>query len=267
MTIKQAGSFFGDETLFLEKYIANPRHIEVQVARDRYGNSVHLFERECSVQRRHQKVIEESPSPFLDEKTRQRLFSAALSGADKLGYTNVGTMEFIFDENKNFYFLEMNTRLQVEHPVTEEITGLDLVEWQLRIAAGEELPGRQEEIGQSGHAIEVRLYAEDPNTFFPSPGKITKLSLPEWKVRLEIGVEEGADVTPFYDPMIGKIIVHQSSRDKAIEGMLDALKDTEIEGIKTNVPLLMQVMENADFRSGNYTTTFLQDLFAAAKGK
>ena len=267
MTIKQAGSFFGDETLFLEKYIANPRHIEVQVARDRYGNSVHLFERECSVQRRHQKVIEESPSPFLDEKTRQRLFSAALSGADKLGYTNVGTMEFIFDENKNFYFLEMNTRLQVEHPVTEEITGLDLVEWQLRIAAGEELPGRQEEIGQSGHAIEVRLYAEDPNTFFPSPGKITKLSLPEWKARLEIGVEEGADVTPFYDPMIGKIIVHQSSRDKAIEGMLDALKDTEIEGIKTNVPLLMQVMENADFRSGNYTTNFLQDLFAAAKGK
>ncbi|KKB36900.1 acetyl-CoA carboxylase biotin carboxylase subunit [Bacillus thermotolerans] len=257
-TIQKAESFFNDGAVFLEKWISHPRHIEVQVAADRFGNIVHLFERECSVQRRNQKVVEESPSPFLDEALREQLLAAAVRGVKEIGYTNVGTMEFIFDEHKNFYFLEMNTRLQVEHPVTEEITGLDLVEWQLRIAAGEELPLQQHEIHKSGHAIECRLYAEDPNTFFPSPGHLTKLTLPQKEVRLDFGVQEGNDVTPFYDPMIGKIIVHGTSRDEAIKKMERALAQMDVQGLKTNLTLLEDIMKNDEFISGDYTTQFLE---------
>ncbi|MBI0578807.1 acetyl-CoA carboxylase biotin carboxylase subunit [Neobacillus cucumis] len=258
-TKQRAESAFGDGTLFLEKYISNPRHIEVQVAGDHQGNVIHLFERECSVQRRNQKVVEESPSPFLDEETRQRLLKTALLGVKQIGYTTVGTMEFIFDDQKNFYFLEMNTRLQVEHPVTEEITGIDLVELQLRLAAKQPLPFRQEDVKKTGHSIECRLYAEDPKTFFPSPGTVTKLTLPEG-VRLDFAIKEGDKVTPFYDPMIGKIIVHGASRKDAIEKMNDVLEQIHVEGITANTPLLRMIVQNSDFQRGEYTTRFLDKL-------
>lgn len=256
-TKQKALSFFNDGTVFLEKWISNPRHIEVQIAADAYGNVVHLFERECSIQRRNQKVVEEGPSPFLNDALRDELVEAAIRGAKQIGYTNVGTMEFIFDGEQNFYFLEMNTRLQVEHPVTEELTGLDLVELQLQIAANEKLPMTQEGISKNGHAIECRLYAEDPVTFFPSPGVISKLILPKKGVRLELGVMEGSVVSPFYDPMIGKIIVHGITRQAAITNMQRVLEEFDIEGIKTNLPLLKQIMTDAQFNSGNYTTEFL----------
>ena len=258
--MQRAQSYFGDGTLFLEKWISGPRHIEVQVACDAYGHAVHLFERECSVQRRNQKVVEESPSPFLDEETRAKLLETALRGARHIGYSNVGTMEFIFDENRNFYFLEMNTRLQVEHPVTEEITGLDLVELQIRLAAKEKLPFQQEEIRKTGHAIECRLYAEDPKTFFPSPGVLKRLALPKEEVRLDFGVIEGSTVTPFYDPMIGKIITHGRDRSDAIHKMEKALEQIAVEGLTTNVSLLQKIVQDKDFRDGQYTTRFLEKL-------
>lgn len=259
-TKTQAKNFFGDETVFIEKFITAPRHIEVQIAADEHGNLVHLFERECSVQRRHQKVIEEGPSPFLDDELRQKLLEAALLGVKYIGYTNLGTMEFIFDENKNFYFLEMNTRLQVEHPVTEEITGLDLVEWQLLIAAKGTLPLKQDAIANKGHAIECRIYAEDPNTYFPSPGTIHQLSLPKQDARFDFGVLEGSEVTPFYDPMIGKVIVHDHNREDAIKKMNEVLTKMQIEGIKTNLPLLKRITNDEQFISGVYTTNFLDEL-------
>lgn len=259
-TKTQAKNFFGDGTVFLEKFIMGPRHIEVQIAADKHGNVVHLFERECSVQRRHQKVIEEGPSPFLDDELRKKLLETALLGVKHIGYTNLGTMEFIFDENKNFYFLEMNTRLQVEHPVTEEITGLDLVEWQLRIAANEVLPLKQEAIKNQGHAIECRLYAEDPVTYFPSPGTINRLVIPENEARFELGVVESSVVSPYYDPMIGKIIVHDTNRVDAIKKMNDVLKKMKVEGIKTNLQLLEKITEDKQFISGVYTTNFLDGL-------
>lgn len=258
-TKKQAENFFSDDKLFLEQWIYEPRHIEVQIAADTKGNVIHLFERECSVQRRHQKVVEESPSPFLKDETRKELLEAAIKGVEHLGYTNLGTMEFIFDKTGAFYFLEMNTRLQVEHPVTEEITGLDLVEWQIRIAAGEALPLKQGEVERSGHAIEGRLYAEDPKTYFPSPGKITKLHLSDKIGRYDFGVVEGSDVTPFYDAMIGKIIVHDEDRKKAIDKMKLALDELEIEGITTNHTLLEDIMNAEQFTSGQYTTNFLDE--------
>ncbi|WP_102275183.1 acetyl-CoA carboxylase biotin carboxylase subunit [Cytobacillus massiliigabonensis] len=258
-TKQKASSFFNDGTVFLEKFISKPRHIEVQIAADNYGNILHLFERECSIQRRNQKVIEESPSPFLDDDLRKELLEAAVRGVKQINYTNVGTMEFIFDENKNFYFLEMNTRLQVEHPVTEEITGIDLVEWQLKIAAKESLTLTQEEIKKTGFAIECRLYAEDPITFFPSPGVITNMVLPENEGRFDFGFENGSTVTPFYDPMLGKIIVHGLSRDHAISKMQNVLEQMDIQGVKTNLPLLQKIMENKQFIAGSYTTEFLSE--------
>ncbi|MEY9865475.1 acetyl-CoA carboxylase biotin carboxylase subunit [Peribacillus sp. B2I2] len=258
-TKQQANSFFSDGTVFLEKWISNPRHIEVQIVADTYGNVLHLFERECSVQRRNQKVLEESPSPFLNETLRKELLEAAIRGVKQIDYTNVGTMEFIFDENQKFYFLEMNTRLQVEHPITEEITGLDLVELQLKIAAKEKLTITQEEINKTGHAIECRLYAEDPNTFFPSPGVISRLKLPENDVRFDFGVIEGSAVTPYYDPMIGKIIVHGLTRDQAITKMQRVLEEIDVQGVKTNLLLLKQIMKSNQFISGNYTTQFLAE--------
>ncbi|MHA6261316.1 acetyl-CoA carboxylase biotin carboxylase subunit [Sporosarcina sp. CAU 1771] len=266
-TKQQAISFFGDGAVFLEKWITEPRHIEVQIAADTHGNAVHLFERECSVQRRHQKVVEESPSPFLDEELREKLVSTALLGVKKIGYTNLGTMEFIFDGEKNFYFLEMNTRLQVEHPITEEVTGTDLVEWQLRIAAGEPLPAQQKEIKKSGHSIECRLYAEDPDTYFPSPGTIERLALPSDETRLEFGVVEGSVVSPFYDPMIGKVIVYGDDRKAAITKMKHALEQMEVVGIKTNLPLLERIMDAEQFTSGNYTTNFLTEISTTLKAK
>ncbi|MBB5322994.1 acetyl-CoA carboxylase biotin carboxylase subunit [Anoxybacillus tepidamans] len=255
---KRAASFFGDGAMYLEKYIENPRHIEIQLLADHHGNYVYLWERECSIQRRHQKVIEEAPSPFLDEETRRKMGETAVQAAKHIGYTNAGTIEFLVDEQKNFYFLEMNTRLQVEHPVTEEITGLDLVEEQLRIAAGERLRYTQKDIQRSGHAIEVRIYAEDPKTFFPSPGTITVFQLPEGEhVRNETAVTNGMAVTPFYDPMIAKLITKGENRQEAISRMLQALDHYQIEGIKTNIPMLKEVLSHPEFQAGHTTTHFV----------
>lgn len=258
-TKQRAASAFGDGTLFLEKFIANPRHIEVQIAGDHQGNVIHLFERECSVQRRNQKVVEESPSPFLDEETRQQLLETVVRGAKQIGYTTVGTMEFIFDDQKNFYFLEMNTRLQVEHPVTEEITGIDLVELQLRLAAKKSLPFKQEDVKKTGHSIECRLYAEDPKTFFPSPGTVKRLVLPE-EGRFDFAIKEGDNVSPFYDPMIGKMIVHATTRREAIEKMNRVLEQIHVEGITTNKTLLQMIVQDRNFQQGEYTTRFLDQL-------
>lgn len=255
---KRANDFFGDGTMYVEKFVENPRHIEIQILADGFGHTVYLWERECSIQRRHQKVVEEAPSSFLSETTRSKMGEAAVKAAKSIGYKNAGTIEFLVDEEQNFYFLEMNTRLQVEHPVTEEITGLDLVEKQLKIAGDEALDFSQGEVKREGHAIEVRIYAEDPKTFFPSPGKITKLELPNGPgIRHELAIHDQSVVTPFYDPMIAKLIVKGSDRDDAINRLHDALVDYHIEGIKTNIPMLEEVISHPAFRSGDTTTDFV----------
>lgn len=260
---KRAAAIFGDGTVYMEKVLANPRHVEIQVLADHHGRVIHLGERECSVQRRHQKIVEEALSPFLDEASRERMGQAAVNAARAISYRNAGTIEFLVDEDKNFYFLEMNTRLQVEHPVTEEITGLDLVEQQIRIACGEPLGLSQEDVRFLGHAIEARIYAEDPRTFFPSPGTVTKLSLPEGPgVRHELAIGEGSVVTPFYDPMIAKLIVHAEDRQTAIERMIRALEEYRIEGLKTNLPLLRGVLAHEAFRQGRATTDFVSQYLA-----
>ncbi len=255
---KRAQDFFGDGAMYLEKYISDPRHIEIQVLADKEGNTVYLWERECSIQRRHQKVVEEAPSSFLDDETRRKMGEAAVRAAKEIGYVNAGTIEFLVDEVKNFYFLEMNTRLQVEHPVTEEITGLDLVEQQLKIAYGQLLSFKQEDVKLEGHAIEVRIYAEDPVRFFPSPGQIKAFVLPEGKyVRNETGVDETSKVTPFYDPMIAKLIVKGNDRISAIQELQKALAQYHVEGIKTNIPMLQKVAEHEAFINGDTTTSFV----------
>ena len=256
---KRATDFFGNGDIFIEKFIENPRHIEIQILADDKQNTVYLWERECSIQRRHQKVVEEAPSSFLDEDTRRKMGQVAVKAAKAIDYVNAGTIEFLVDEDKNFYFLEMNTRLQVEHPITEEITGIDIVKEQINIAAGKELPFTQNDIKKFGHAIEVRIYAEDPKTFFPSPGKITKLELPTGEnVRHELAVDEGSTVTPFYDPMIAKLIVKGNTRDEAIEEMKQALDEYIIEGIKTNIPMLKEVIAHEAFSTGDTTTNFVE---------
>jgi acetyl-CoA carboxylase, biotin carboxylase subunit len=255
---QRAKNYFGSGRMFIEKCIENARHIEVQVMGDTHGNIVHLYERDCSIQRRNQKVVEESPSPFLTESLRSKITEAAVEAAKAVNYVNAGTVEFVVSENGDFYFLEMNTRLQVEHPVTESITGLDLVRWQIQIAQGEALPLSQNEIMSKGHAIEFRLYAEDPVTFFPSPGKIEGLVWPEMdNVRIDTGYESGNQVTPFYDPMIAKIIVSDSNRAECLNSAKHFFDSIQIIGLKTNVPLFQQLLEEEGFRKGNYTTDFL----------
>ncbi|MEY8757430.1 acetyl-CoA carboxylase biotin carboxylase subunit [Peribacillus frigoritolerans] len=255
---KRAQLFFGNGDMFIEKLIEKPRHIEIQVLADSFGNAVYLWERECSVQRRHQKVVEEAPSSFLDEETRNRMGMAAVKAVKSIGYSNAGTLEFLVDADKNFYFLEMNTRLQVEHPVTEEITGLDLVEQQIKIASGNKLDFTQSEIKQDGHSIEVRIYAEDPKTFYPAPGRITTMELPEGEgIRHELAVHGTSVVSHFYDPMIAKLVVSGDSRDKAIERLREALASYKIEGIKTNLPLLMEIISHEAFSQGDTTTDFI----------
>ncbi|SIS46331.1 acetyl-CoA carboxylase biotin carboxylase subunit [Salimicrobium salexigens] len=259
---KRAATFFGNGTMFIEKLIEEPRHVEIQVLADAHGNAVHLFERECSIQRRHQKVVEEAPSPVLSEKTRQKMGEAGLKAVQALGYVNAGTIEFLVDEEENFYFLEMNTRLQVEHPVTEEITGLDLVEAQLRIANGEKLAVSQNDLVISGHAIEVRIYAEDPERFFPSPGTITTAVFPKGEgVRLETAIHGSLEVTPYYDPLIAKLITTGRDREQAIERMTDALDEFRIEGIKTNIPMLQKVVRHERYRAGDTTTAFVEKYY------
>lgn len=255
---QRAKNYFGSGRMFIEKCIENARHIEVQVMGDTHGNIVHLFERDCSIQRRNQKVVEESPSPFLTESLRSKITEAAVEAAKAVNYVNAGTVEFVVSENGDFYFLEMNTRLQVEHPVTESITGLDLVRWQIQIAQGDALPLAQNEIMSKGHAMEFRLYAEDPVTFFPAPGKIEELVWPEMEnVRIDAGYENGNQVTPFYDPMIAKIIVSDSNRAECLKSAQNFFDSIQIKGLKTNATLFQQLLEEEGFRKGNYTTDFL----------
>ncbi|WP_339227883.1 acetyl-CoA carboxylase biotin carboxylase subunit [Oceanobacillus sp. FSL K6-2867] len=259
---KRAKMFFGDGSMFMEKKIENARHIEIQILADHHGNAIHLYERECSIQRRNQKVIEEAPSQFISESTRQRMGEAAVKAVKALEYTNAGTIEFLVDESENFYFLEMNTRIQVEHPVTEEITGIDIVEEQLHIAAGKKMTIKQTDLQIDGHAIEARIYAEDPVTFFPSPGHISQFELPEGpNIRNEVAVTANYDVTPFYDPMIGKLIVKGNNREEAIALLKEALSNYKIEGIKTNISMLQKIVEHEQFIKGNTTTGFIEDFY------
>ncbi|OCA83757.1 acetyl-CoA carboxylase biotin carboxylase subunit [Pseudobacillus wudalianchiensis] len=259
---KRAESFFGNGDMFLEKYIEEPHHIEVQILADTHGHVIPLWERECSIQRRNQKVVEEAVSPFISEETRMKMLDAAVKAAHHIGYTNAGTIEFLVDAKENFYFLEMNTRLQVEHPVTEEITGLDLVEQQLKVASGEKLELTREAVKRNGHAIEVRIYAEDPKTFFPSPGQITAFELPQGEgVRNECAVEAGSTVTPFYDPMIGKLITWGPTREEACVRMQKALEQYKIEGIKTNLPMLRKIISHQQFLKGTTTTHFVNEYY------
>lgn len=259
---KRAETFFGDGAMFMEKKLEHARHVEIQVLADNYGNAVHLFERECSIQRRNQKVVEEAPSPFISEDTRNKMGKTAVTAVKELGYTNAGTIEFLVDEKENFYFLEMNTRIQVEHAITEEITGLDIVAEQIRIANGEQLTVDQDTLVINGHSIEARIYAEDPVTFYPSPGHITSLKVPTGDhIRNELAVTDDYDVTPYYDPMIGKLIVTGETRDKTIESLQDALENYTINGIKTNIPMLKSIIEHDQFKIGNTTTAFVQEFY------
>ncbi|HLJ71933.1 MAG TPA: biotin carboxylase N-terminal domain-containing protein [Roseiarcus sp.] len=261
---REAENAFGDARVLVEKYVARPRHIEMQIFGDAHGEVVHLFERDCSLQRRHQKVIEESPAPDLSEETRAAMAAAAVAAGRAVGYVGAGTVEFIADSSRGlrpdgFYFMEMNTRLQVEHPVTEAITGLDLVEWQFRVAAGETLPLSQKDIRRSGAAVEARLYAEDPeHGFLPSSGKIYALRLPAGQgIRVDSGVEESGEVTPFYDPMIAKIIAHGASRDEALDRLSRALGETLVAGPRVNAAFLKALCEAKEFRAGAFDTGFI----------
>jgi len=257
----EAQNAFGDGRLYLEKYLLKPRHIEIQVLADQHGNIVYLGERECSVQRRHQKVIEEAPSPIMTPELRRQMGEAAVKLARAGGYTNAGTVEFLVDAERNFYFLEMNARLQVEHPVTEMVTAMDLVKLQIQIAAGEGLPFAQEDVALSGHAIECRIYAEDPeNNFFPSPGKILARRVPSGPgIRLDDGVYAGWTVPNDYDPMLGKLIAWGSNRAEAIARLQRALDEYYATGIKTNVSLFREILATPDFQSGDIYTRWLDD--------
>jgi acetyl-CoA carboxylase biotin carboxylase subunit len=264
----EAKSAFGDDSLYVEKYIERPRHIEIQVLADHHGRVIHLGERECSIQRRHQKVIEECPSCIVDEDMRQEMGEVAKRAAAAAGYTNAGTVEFLVDPDRNFYFLEMNTRLQVEHPVTEMVTGIDIVKAQLRIAMGRPLAYRQEQIQMKGSAIECRIYAEDPdNNFLPSPGRIRWLIDPGGPgIRNETGVAEKGEVSIYYDPLISKLVAWGADRKEAIERMRRALKEYKIYGIKTTLPFHERVMRNPHFISGDFDTHFIDNVFSAENG-
>jgi acetyl-CoA carboxylase biotin carboxylase subunit len=262
----EAQRSFGDSEVYIEKAIVNPRHIEMQVLADEHGNTVWLGERECSIQRRHQKVLEESPSPIVDDEMRRRMGEVAVKVAQAAHYTNAGTIEFLVDQQGNFYFLEMNTRLQVEHPVTEITTGLDLVHLQIRIAAGEKLPFTQSDIKFRGHAIECRIYAEDPdNNYFPSPGKITLLLEPSGPgIRQDGGIYEGWTVPMDYDPLLAKLIGYGSDRRQAIMRLERALAEYFVAGIKTNISLFQRILGDADFQAGKIDTGYLDRLLAKA---
>ena len=258
MARTEAISAFGDGEVFIEKYCEQPRHIEIQLVADEHGNVVHLGERECSIQRRHQKILEEAPSPRVDSKLRQKMGEAAVKLAKGIGYTNVGTVEFLLDKNKDFYFMEMNTRIQVEHPVTEFTTGVDIVKEMIKIAAGEKLELKQKSITMKGHSIECRINAEDPKTFMPSPGRITELVIPGGPgVRVDTAIYCGYNVTPYYDNLLAKLVVHADNREDAIVRMTRALEEFHIGGIKTNIPLHLKIMKDHDFIAGKTDIDFL----------
>lgn len=254
----EAMSAFGDGSMYMEKYISNPRHIEVQILADEHGNAVHIGERDCSMQRRHQKLIEESPASLLDETTRKKLHQTAITATKAIGYCGAGTFEFLYDQkSKEFYFIEMNTRLQVEHCVSEMVSGLDLIEWMIRIAEGEKLLS-QDEINLSGHALECRITAEDPKSFVPNPGKIIKYIAPGGRnVRMDSHIYEGYSVLPYYDSMIGKLIVYEKDRNRAIAKMRVALDELVIQGIKTTKDFHRTMMDNLDFINNKYDTNYL----------
>ena len=267
--ISEATSSFGDGSVFIEKYVSSPRHIEIQVLADNFGNTVHLFERECSIQRRHQKVVEESPSSILTPDIRKKMGEAAVMVAKSCQYTSTGTVEFLLDENLNFYFLEMNTRLQVEHPVTEMITGIDLVEEQIRIARGEKLRFTQDDIKINGHALELRVYAEDPlNNFLPSIGVLSKYEKPTGPgIRVDDGYEQGMQIPIYYDPMIAKLVTHGADRTEAIQKMKEAIKQYRIEGVSTTLSFGNFVFEHDAFLSGKFDTHFVSKFFSPEKIK
>lgn len=267
--ISEATSSFGDGSVFIEKYVTSPRHVEIQVLADKFGNTVHLFERECSVQRRHQKVVEESPSSILTPELRKKMGAAAVMVAKSCNYTSTGTVEFLMDDKLNFYFLEMNTRLQVEHPVTEMITGIDLVEEQIKIARGEKLGFTQDDLKINGHALELRVYAEDPlNNFLPSIGTLEKYVRPQGEgVRVDDGYEEGMAIPIYYDPMIAKLATFGRNRTEAISKMLQAIKDYKIEGLSTTLPFGTFVFEHDAFISGKFDTHFVKNYYTPEKIK
>ncbi|PHQ62038.1 MAG: acetyl-CoA carboxylase biotin carboxylase subunit [Maribacter sp.] len=267
--ISEATSAFGDGSVFIEKYVTSPRHIEIQVMADSHGNIIHFFERECSIQRRHQKVVEEAPSSILTPELRTEMGNAAVKVAKACDYLGAGTVEFLMDADHKFYFLEMNTRLQVEHPVSEIIAGVDLVELQIKIARGEALPMKQEDLKINGHALELRVYAEDPlNDFLPSVGTLETYKLPSGKgIRVDNGFEEGMDVPIYYDPMLSKLITYGKNREEAIQLMLKAIADYHIEGVQTTLPFGKFVFEHEAFRSGNFNTHFVKDYYSSEKLK
>lgn len=255
-------SNFDDDAMYIEKYIESPRHIEFQILGDAYGNVIHLGERDCSIQRRHQKVLEESPSPAIDEVLREKMVQTAIRAAKAVGYESAGTIEFLLDKHKNYYFMEMNTRIQVEHPVTEFVTNVDLIKSQIRIASGEPLNIRQEDIEFKGHAIECRINAENPvQNFRPSPGKIERLHLPGGKgIRVDTAVYAGYTIPPYYDSMIAKLIVLGKSRNEAIKKMKSALSEFIVDGIDTNIDFQMEIMNHRKFQSGNFSTDFIEEM-------
>ena len=261
--VSEAKSAFGDGDVFVEKFITSPRHIEFQVLGDEHGNVVHLFERECSIQRRHQKVVEEAPSSVLTPEVRKAMGEAAVGVAKACNYYGAGTVEFIVDDQLNFYFLEMNTRLQVEHPVTEEITGIDLVKEQIKIAEGRELPFKQEDLAFKGHAFELRVYAEDPkNNFLPDIGRLNQYVRPQGPgVRVDDGFEQGMDIPIYYDPMIAKLVTYAENREKAMDRMLRAIEEYEISGIENTLEFGTYVLQHEAFRSGNFNTKFVEKYF------
>jgi acetyl-CoA carboxylase biotin carboxylase subunit len=260
MARSEARSAFGDDSVFVERFVERPRHIEIQVIADNEGNTLYLFERECSIQRRHQKVIEEAPSSAISSRTRTKMGEVAVKIAKAVKYKGAGTIEFIMDQSQNFYFLEMNTRVQVEHPVTEMITGFDIVKWMIRIAAGEKLPFKQKNIAMKGHALECRVYAENPETnFLPSPGVIEYLRTPSGPgIRDDSSIYNGCEITPFYDPMLSKLIVWADTREAAIRKMESALREYIVLGVKTNIGFLIRVMKDEEFRKGKIDTGFIE---------
>lgn len=259
----EAKSAFGDDRIYIEKYLARPRHIEIQVIADTHGNCVYLGERECSIQRRHQKVIEEAPSPLVDEEMRKKMGEAAVAAARAAGYVNAGTVEFLADQEKNFYFLEVNTRLQVEHPVTELITGIDLAVEQMRVASGEKLSFSQEDIRIRGHAIECRIYAEDPlSGFLPSTGLVRSYQEPSGPgIRVDSGVYEGAEISVFYDPMISKLLSYGKDRRQAVDRMLRALEEYRISGVANNIEFHKDILKHPEFIAGNLSTHFIDEYY------
>ncbi len=260
---EEARAAFGDGSLYVEKFCEYPRHVEIQVACDKFGNRVFLGERDCSVQRRHQKLVEEAPSAILTEEIRKKMGEAAIALCKHVGYESVGTVEFLVDQDLKFYFMEMNTRIQVEHTVTEMVTGVDLIKEQIRIAAGEKLSVTQREVQLNGHSIEVRINAEDPETFHPSPGKITALHVPGgFGVRVDSFIYDEYKIVPFYDSMLAKLIVHGKTREDAIAKMRQALDEFKINGIKTTIPLFKEIMNSQRFVESKYTTRFIEEFFA-----